>query len=325
MINNDVLNEKWALRKTISLLFHSPNEVTLAEGLWNGRIFEIRDEKRCGKLAKVVQMLDGTKTVGQIIDEVKDSSVLNLIEVFKKNKLLIKVDETDKEPDTFEILFDFSKDRLRQSNPIVIGDGQLEQILVHQLSLMDIKSRLIQTSNIDYSLLKENSYIIVLSDYAQPHFFNLINRLCLKNHIKWTLGLLDGAYAVISTFIPYETACYVCFEHAIESSLPIHQMNSYLRFKQLLSSHDLIKKPIPPVFAEMVAAFVVVEAIKIIGYGIGDYAGKALFIHMPTLTFELNNVFKLPRCEACGKEAQGKPRHQFYVTMRKLLDLLEGE
>ncbi|MEM3415344.1 MAG: TOMM precursor leader peptide-binding protein [Thermoproteota archaeon] len=326
MTKNDAFKEKWMLRKTISCLFHNPDEVTLAEGLWNGRIYEVRDEKRCGKLAKAIQLLDGTKTVEQIIDEIKDMSVLNIIEELNRNGLLIKVeDAADREPPAFELFFGFSEDKLRQISPLIIGDGQLAQILAHQLSLMNIESRLSRTSDVNDSLLKENSYIVVLSDNPQPYFYNLINDLCLKKRIKWTLGLFDGAYAVITTFIPFETACYVCFEHRIESTLPIHQMDSYLRFKRSLSSYDLIRPPIPPIFAEMVAAFIAVEVIKVIGYEAGDYSGKALFIHLPTLTFELNDVFKLPRCKACGKEARGKPSHQLYVTMRKLLNLLDGE
>ena len=326
-MNKNVLKEKWMLKKTVSCLFHNPDEVTLAEGVWNGRIFEIRDKKLTGKLAKVIQMLDGTRTIEQILSEIKDRGVLNLIEELRKNDLLIKVeDRDDKETrSNFILFFGASESRLRQSKLLVIADGQLGQIIAHQLSLMNINGTVLRSSDISDSSLKENDYIIVFSYYPQPCFYKSINKLCLKWRKKWTLGFFDGVYAVISTFIPFETSCYVCFESGIESSLPIYQMDSYLRLKRSLCSYAFKNQSIPPIFAEMVAAFIVIEAIKVIVSGTGDYAGKALFIHMPTLTFELDEVFKLPRCEECGKQARKKPSRQLYVTMRKLLNILEGE
>jgi hypothetical protein len=81
---------------------------------------------------------------------------------------------------------------------------------------------------------------------------------------------------------------------------------------------------IPKPLVDIVAGFISTEAINVMGHGTGNLNGKVLCIHLPTLTFEIDDVLKLPRCEACGQLAQAKPSRQLYASMRQLLNMVKG-
>ena len=173
------------------------------------------------------------------------------------------------------------------------------------------------------SILKKIDYVLVLFDLPHIFIYEKINEAALKTRTIWTLATFDGNLAFVGpTFVPYETACYVCFENRLRSSLSISDHNLYLAFKEKMKTHHVKSyyPPLPPMISDFMSGLVGIEVLSEMSLEC-LLAGKFCAIHIPTLTLEINNVLKLPRCPACGKN---KPSRQVYLTMREVIRLAKG-
>lgn len=230
---------------------------------------------------------------------------------------------TDANHDSVVPFFDVFSRKLLQSRPLIIGNGLLSRNVAKQFVSMNIKVRASQSS-IETDSVEDVDYVLTLSDQPQPSLYKKINAICLERRIMWSLAAFDGTCAFATTFIPRETACYVCFEGSLESTLPIHEMAAYLKLKEALSTRST-SNYIPPALVDLVSGFIGAEAINIMGGRGGQLAGKGLFIHLPTQTFEIDDVFKIPRCAACREAQQETPTHKLHTSLRRLLDIVEED
>ena len=64
-------------------------------------------------------------------------------------------------------------------------------------------------------------FLIACQESEALHFFETINRLCLQSCTRWMRVSIEGTTAFLGpTLIPYQTACYNCYQRRVESNLP---------------------------------------------------------------------------------------------------------
>lgn len=81
---SDISKGKWMLRKSANVVYYNPDEVLIAEGVWNGRMVNLVDDDKKGKLARTIKLLNGTKSIEEIVAEVNDQDVLQIVERLRR-------------------------------------------------------------------------------------------------------------------------------------------------------------------------------------------------------------------------------------------------
>jgi thiazole/oxazole-forming peptide maturase SagC family component len=167
---------------------------------------------------------------------------------------------------------------------------------------------------------KNYNLIIVAKDRPHPALYDEINKHVLEKKVTWTIVTMDGLAGIVGpTIVPFETACYKCYELRLESN--IKEYSQYLQYKKYLNDNpsEYGKSVGLPSFADVVTGFLSSDVPSIL-LNSGATFGKMIYFHFPTLRMEVNNVLKLARCPACGKGARGKPTYQLYRTIASLLE-----
>ena len=108
----------------------------------------------------------------------------------------------------------------------------------------------------------------------------ILNSACVAERIPFIYAGVQGLLGAVTTIIPGETPCLVCFSPGLPKKL----------------------EP-PPVFGvtpALMAILQVTETIKLLT-GVGNMlAGRMLYIDMEKMKFNLVGLTKKPNCKVCG-------------------------
>ncbi|MEU5190156.1 TOMM precursor leader peptide-binding protein [Streptomyces klenkii] len=333
------------VKRSFTVVGHSPDVVELRTGVWNPRSYTVTDESGKGKLFDLIRGLDGTRshrelskmhgvsraTVEAVVDHLR---TLDAVEWSPGSALDSYLDQMS----TLRV-----EDGATASRPercVVIGDDPLADAIagltqdanatkVERLSAGNRLTERIATldetavhDGLRLAKLAESfaelrgAYLLWAQTVVHPMRSRAFNRIAIELGIPWTHVALDGPFLLIGpTIIPGSSPCYECFETRVAMNL--RESASYVAYKQALAA-GTVKHGTPPMLAavrQILAGHAALEAVNYLTTGSAFTIGKVLGIYLPTMEIAYQDVLRLPGCAACGS-VRGRDDASLYFDAR---------
>lgn len=214
---------------------------------------------------------------------------------------------------------------LREARVGVLGASRLTNAIreslatigIHQVAdldaLLNQGEHSGQKTNDMKDALKEIDFLLACQESAAFSFFETINEICLATRTRWMRVAIEGTTAYLGpTIVPFETACYNCYEGRLNSNLP--GLPDFLAYKsQVKSNHQSMDEGVFVPLWTLVASQTVIEVARILsGFSppttIGRFYEMSVSSPMPVG----HPVLRLPRCPVCHGE---KPQQEAWDSL----------
>jgi len=151
-----------------------------------------------------------------------------------------------------------------------------------------------------YQSIQGVDLLVACQETPGHAFFSRVNELCMEAGVRWLRVAIEGVGASIGpTVVPYETACYACYESRREANM--EDFKDYREFKERLSgSIENTAEGKLPLFWSLVANHAAMEVVRIIsGFAPPKTMGRFFQVTCTSLDVSAHDVLRLPRCPAC--------------------------
>jgi bacteriocin biosynthesis cyclodehydratase domain-containing protein len=335
------------VRRSFSIVAHSPDVVELRSGVWNTRSFTLTDHSGAGKLFNLVSGLDGSLSRGDLAKRegvtraevealVDHLDQLGAIEEGATSALDLYLEQVDAlagDPGAIAA----------GARILVTGDGALADAVVAQVepALPGRVQRLgaddpllraldaVQVDDLGDGLAMErhaqalaewrDAFLVDVRAVVDPLRSQVLNRVTLAAEIPVLYASVDGpALFVGPLVVPRRSACYECFETRVTMNL--REGASYQRYKAALARSAVLpgESPLLAPVRALLVAHAALETVNFATTGSGFAIGKVLSVYLPTMEIAFNEVLRLPGCAACGSVAERDDR-QTYFDVRSWL------
>lgn len=312
-----------------------PNTVNLRVGPFSGPAYTLSDDDETGSLTELPGLLDGTRTVAEIADELDGASEAELRElvgdlaekgiVFDGNEVEIETADT----------FGYAKlnpqmsadefDALADTRVLLVNEGDFGPMVATDLLSVGFSDvRVYDASDGDFDVdgvvverstspLHEHvewaDFVVYLSDGSSLDLVEPVNEHAHETRTPWTQGVVVGYEGNVGpTVVPGRTACHNCYTERVAAN--VSSTEKYRRFRE--SSQTGSKNaPLQP-FTRVVGGYVTTATVNYVLSGTGFTVGSVLSFDFFDFTVEANDVLRLPRCDVCSSAE---------VSKRQLADL----
>jgi bacteriocin biosynthesis cyclodehydratase domain-containing protein len=340
------------LKRHFSVVPHGPDIVELRHGTWNAVSFTLSDDGGAGRLARIVNRLDGRLSADEIAaaEEVPASDVEALVD--QLTSLGVLEDGPEHALDYYldhvvPNLSPYGERRRGPSSIVILGDDavttELQRALGNSVAANELdvvqadahtRERLTRSAAVwDSDPLTfedevvafaswRDSLVVVAGSTLSPPELHAFNRVSLHHRIPWILAAVDGPFLLVGpTFIPWRSACYDCLETRVGMNL--REGASYQKYKVALAEGRATNAtaPIDGVLGSMLASYAAFEALNFAVTGASFTVGKMLAVYLPTLEFTFNEVLRLPGCSACAPSPENDDRELYFELRAVLGDL----
>lgn len=160
------------------------------------------------------------------------------------------------------------------------------------------------TSPATKELLESATFAVLCPDDFEPAAYEAFNEVALVTGTPWTSGRMAGfEFHIGPTVVPFETACYKCFELRLKSNLP--DLSEYLLLESFLNHNRVSEGSLAFTPGPSLLALEILKALT--WFAAPATWGRMYSFNLLTLEGRLHPVLKLPRCPACGRPAEPRP------------------
>jgi bacteriocin biosynthesis cyclodehydratase domain-containing protein len=161
-------------------------------------------------------------------------------------------------------------------------------------------------------IVRGQDVVLVCQDSPAVTVYREVNEAALRERVRWLRASLEGFEAYLGPCVlPFETACYTCYESRLKGNWPYYEEN--LAFEESLSSG--CARPdygCSPAAAGFVGNLAALEVLKLLtGFSYPVTCGKMWVFSVDTFEARAHTVLKLPRCPSCGFTADSPARAQW--------------
>lgn len=161
------------------------------------------------------------------------------------------------------------------------------------------------------SLIHGSDYVVCCLDAGQASLLYKLNRVCLRERIRWTSCMLWGAEIIVGpTIHPFESACYLCYK--MRASACAENPEAEFVFERYLDRRRNDDSGIREnlVFSAGIAAHLLgLETLKGLAGGISQsLISKICVLNLIDLNWSKHTILKEPFCPACSAGAELQPR-----------------
>ncbi|MFE1765205.1 TOMM precursor leader peptide-binding protein [Streptomyces angustmyceticus] len=316
------------VRRSFSIVGHSPDVVELRTGVWNAKSYTLTDDSGSGKLFNLVSGLDGTLSRR---DLAKREGV-SRVEVEALVDHLYGLDAIEEAPSSS---LDAYLDQVaalggRRSQPVadgvvLLGDTDMCErtaaLLPAEVAgdvLIPAPDHLVRarldalspavlhdglTFNEAVEVLRpwQGHYLLLVEKVVNPVRAQLLNRLARAAGINWTYAAVDGPFLFVGpTMVAGRSACFECFETRVTMNL--RESAGYQRYKTALARSAVLAGE-PPVYGSVQAllcAHLALEASNFLSSGSTFTIEKVLGCYLPSMEISYQDVLPLPGCPGCS-------------------------
>jgi len=161
--------------------------------------------------------------------------------------------------------------------------------------------------------LKEVDFLIACQDTTDYRFFQTLNAVCLETQTRWIHVSISGTKGLMGpTFIPHQSACYVCYDKRVASNAT--ELQSYLAYQKQNNSNRPSENEgsLSPLWSTL-AEQVTLEVARIIsGFAPPKTIGRLYEFEATTPLVGEHDVLRLPRCPACNLK---EPKREIWDLM----------
>lgn len=160
--------------------------------------------------------------------------------------------------------------------------------------------------------LPEADLYMVAPDPWDPGFLTWFNRVALRYNVAWLPVYVAGFSVRLGPFVlPYETACWTCYERRIESNMLYYEDHVAMRTALRDGARIPTSDNLVPGILDLAAGLAALEAVRFLASRASLIEpvlfGKTLEYAFLSMKGTTHTVLKLPRCPACGARARGFP------------------
>lgn len=306
----------------------SPDHVQLRAGPWAGPILTLRDEEYSGTLGPAIDQFDGGASIADVtaaIDDVDEETVRQLLAAIDEKNLLQRAGAAGtKEPSSQPLRF--GRDdlaTLASKSVLVVSSGEIGPRVVEMLtdagvgevsvchrhddgtagafeSAMAVSTWDDEAQSLP-DLLERVDLAVTATDRPWAAATRRVNELALEAGTPLARGTVTGYDIVVGpTVLPGETACYECYRHHRNTTIPSPE--TYEEFERAAAGRTIDTR-LP--FSAIAAGFLVTDVVNVLCYGHGFTVGSVVTYDMAGLSMEANDVLHRPRCEACSDLTAG--------------------
>ncbi len=317
------------LRRSFTVIGHSPDTVELRTGVWNPQSFTIKDESGQGRILNLILGLDGSLTprelakregasradVEAVIDHLYSLGAIEKGPTSALDAYLDTVATLGRAPDPKEVA-----DRV-----LLLGDPAITE-QVGALLGNDLGVPVVPVGNDDRLWTRLNtmtsaelhdglslaqlaeefepwcgSFAVVADRIVEPLRLRALNRIAHKIGMSFIHGVIDGPFLFVGpTVLPHSSACWECFETRMTMSL--RESASYLAYRNALSQGQVVRgePPVLPAVLGVLGSHLALETTNFVRTGTTFTVEKVLGMYLPTMEIAYSEVLRLPGCRGCG-------------------------
>lgn len=306
----------------------SENAFELRVGPFMDAKHSITDSEGEGVIGDLVEYLDGSYTVAEILDRFDDeyrTEIRSILETLYEERALVDVSE--REPDSLwsysviddEISAD-QHDRLREATVGVVTRGRIGTMVASDLTATGVESVRVKSIGdgrelaADSSVTRESGdietlvssvdYVVYADDSPGTEIARQVNRAAVESETPMTAGQLLGVEGILGpTVVPGQSPCLKC----LLSRWRGYQSDVESYEAYTASSHELGDVHLPA-HSRILSGLLSKEATTQLLTGHGYVVGRTLDIELRSMAFETNELLKRPRCSICGIEHEDEQR-----------------
>lgn len=336
-----------------SVIAHGPDSVELRHGVWNAASFTLTDQQGAGQLARIIAMLDGTRSVAEIAraEGIPRSDVEGVLDHLRELDVLADrgpVSSLDYYLDSLVPVLKAQRapgaDPPPNRSVVLLGD---EEIVASVRGLLDasLPDTPVLTPGQDDPAVRvlrdpdtswlldgleraatlesfegwRDHLVVHLARIVDPPSMRVLNQASVDLGFPWLHAAADGPFLLVGPlFVPRRTSCYGCLETRLLMNL--REAAAYQRYKAAIAEGRvrLGRPPLEPALIGLLASSTALEVINFVLTGTGFTAQKMLATYLPTMEISANEVLRLPGCQACGPLPERDDR-ELYFDARELL------
>ncbi|MEU8956515.1 TOMM precursor leader peptide-binding protein [Streptomyces sp. NPDC048518] len=321
-------NRQPRVRRSFSVVGHSPDVVELRTGVWNAKSYTLTDDSRSGKLFNLVSGLDGTLSRR---DLAKREGV-SRVEVEALVDHLYGLDAIEEGPssaldaylDTMATLGGRGQTPVAEG-VVLLGDTELAErtaaLLPHDVAgdvlipgpdhpvraRLDALAPAVLHDGLAFDEAVEilapwrGRYLLLAERTVDPVRAQVLNRLTRAAGISWTYAAVDGPFLFVGpTMVAGRSACFECFETRVTMNL--RESAGYQRYKEALV-RSAVHAGAPPVYGPVQAllcSHLALEATNYLSCGSTFTIEQVLGCYLPSMEISYQSVLPLPGCAGCG-------------------------
>lgn len=322
-----------------------PNRIQFRIGPWAGPAFTVRDHDADGRLAELVDLLDGRNSLDDILASFAPedrADVRAALAQLDDRGVLFDAAESAVDPPvggyrSANATFDgTARESMQGAEVLVVSIGTIGRFVARDLREAGVENVDLVTPTTPAAGSSDEpeptgqrpvgadpteaipgaDYVVYAAVGAHPEQVRRVNETTYEHAIPWASGRLIGLDGFVGpTVIPGETACHSCFRRRHLANLD--DPRAYRRYE---SPDDT---PTPrvglPSMARVIAGWLAIEALHLVSTGTGFAAGRITHLNFFELSVESNSVLKLPRCPVCGQGDRRLLDRQRYLSLDRLL------
>lgn len=182
-------------------------------------------------------------------------------------------------------------DRLRQVNPFVTARSSATPLRCAD----DVRAN-----------AADASLLLLCQEEPAASILEWTNEACLEQNLAWTSARIEDFLGIVGpSVVPFQTACYKCYDLRRKSNLDAEDFEETLAWEKLINRKgalDFSTGLLPP-FATLLGSAAAIEALKIVTGFEKPTAFNAVWeIDFLTLKATVRPLLRLPRCPACGNK-----------------------
>lgn len=342
------MNLRPRVRPHYTIIFHDTDVVEFRHGVWHFYSVTVVDDTHSNILYRVVELLDGNKTLQEIVRVIGTNKKRQILELVER---LINEGIVEPEPriDIFQYYTTFlgtdaAKHSIKEKFKILANQSPLTDVirnvisdeititcfpqdLLNEINSIDLtKLDALELCTLTSKLeqyFKSVDMLLITYTSLNPIFLRNINRIAMELKVPWMISGIDGPFIMVGpTITPPEGPCYECFEMRV--CLNLRNNESYLKYKKALVERKVKEGqyPIPQVILHLTSALTSLEILSRLLTGYNSTSGKVLTIYIPTMEFLYHEILKMPNCPACTSGKVGQPP---YFDVKAYIDEIRRE
>ncbi|CCQ89661.1 hypothetical protein NITGR_150029 [Nitrospina gracilis 3/211] len=191
-----------------------------------------------------------------------------------------------------------------ESSLLSIG---IDQVVKIGISSTDPESKTLQSRAL-MNFLKGVDFLIACQDAPAYSFFEIINSACLEVRKPWLHLAIEGTKALMGpTFIPHQSACYVCYDKRMASNVPDLEIHVAYQKQLAVQPHSGNEGVFQPLWSTLAAQAAMEVSRNLSGFAPPATIGRFYEIPSTSPVTVGHDVLRLPRCPACKPN---RPRHE---------------
>jgi bacteriocin biosynthesis cyclodehydratase domain-containing protein len=291
---------------------------------------------------QVLRLLDGTRTLEQmqaeLADDLNETEVVDAVRSLQLFGLVETMngathpgengngthDSSEEPTPEMRAFNDLGYDGatlasiLSKGRVAVIGSGQVAEavaaaVLRHGVGSAETVAleRPADPARVDVHLPQADLYLVA-PDPFDPAFLVWFNRVALRYNVAWLPVYVAGFSVRLGPFVlPYETACWTCYERRIESNMLYYDDHVAMRTAMRDGARVPTSDNLVPGIMDLAAGLAALEVVRFLASRASLMEpvlfGKTLEYAFLSMKGTTHTVLKLPRCPACGVRARGFP------------------